>query len=76
MVNLSSRREALLRLGAGFGMAGLAGSLPLGIVSAETSPWAPKTPHFPGKAKHVIFLFLNGGLSQIDSFDRKPALDK
>ena len=33
-------------------------------------------PHFPGKAKHVIFLFLNGGPSQVDTFDSKPVLQK
>jgi len=38
------------------------------------NPWTPRQPHFAPKAKHVIFLFLNGGLSQIDSFDYKPKL--
>ena len=37
---------------------------------------APQTPHFPAKAKHVIFLFLNGGPSHVDTFDPKPALGK
>ena len=37
---------------------------------------APKPAHFPAKAKRVIFLFLNGGLSQVDTFDPKPMLDK
>src|SRR5439155_12444087 len=40
------------------------------------NPWTPKAPHFPAKAKHVIVIFLQGGLSQIDSFDYKPLLDK
>jgi hypothetical protein len=43
---------------------------------AATDPLAPKSPHFAPKAKHVIFLFMNGGLSQVDSFDYKPALEK
>lgn len=43
---------------------------------AETDPLAPKAPHFPGKAKRVIFLFMTGGVSHVDSFDPKPALAK
>jgi hypothetical protein len=39
-----------------------------------TSPLAPKGPHFPGKAKRVIHLFMNGGPSHVDTFDPKPAL--
>jgi hypothetical protein len=53
-------------------MVGLGGALK----GASISPWSVKAPHFAPKAKHVIFLFLNGGLSQIDSFDYKPQLDK
>ena len=37
---------------------------------------AIRQPHFAPKAKHVIFLFLNGGMSQVDTFDPKPALTK
>src|SRR3990172_7519416 len=37
---------------------------------------ASKAPHFPTKAKHCIFLFMNGAPSQVDTFDPKPALDK
>ena len=60
------RRRFLQQLGGGFGMAALQGTL----------QGAVKQPHFAPKAKHVIFLFLNGGLSQVDSFDPKPALAK
>src|SRR5438094_7031935 len=68
-----TRREALHRVGAGFGMVGLANVL----AGAEgQSPLAVKRPHFPGKAKRVIFLFLNGGMSQVDTFDPKPMLIK
>src|SRR6266480_2988724 len=68
-----TRREALQRVGAGFGMVGLANVL----AGAESqSPLAVKQPHFPAKAKRVIFLFLNGGMSQIDTFDPKPMLIK
>jgi hypothetical protein len=43
---------------------------------AETDPLAPKAPHFEPKAKRVIFLFMTGGVSHVDSFDPKPALTK
>ena len=42
--------------------------------SQSENPLAPKTPHFPGKAKRVIFLFSTGGVSQVDTFDPKPKL--
>jgi len=45
-------------------------------VSPAQNPWMIQTPHFKPKAKHVIFLFMNGGLSQVDSFDPKPMLEK
>src|SRR6266581_4927376 len=68
-----TRRELLHRVGAGFGMVGLANVLS----GAEgQSPLAVKQPHFPAKAKRVIFLFLNGGMSQVDTFDPKPMLIK
>jgi len=59
-----SRRDALRTMGAGFGM--------LGFAQASTV----KGPHHAPKAKHVIFLFLNGGPSQVDTFDPKPELTK
>lgn len=40
----------------------------------EDNPLAPKAPHFPGRAKHVIFLYMSGGVSHVDSFDPKPRL--
>ena len=40
----------------------------------EINPLAPKKPHFPGKAKRVIFLYMTGGVSHVDSFDYKPRL--
>lgn len=67
-----SRREALCQIGVGFGMAAFAQA----ASTITGNPWLVKQPHFPPRAKHVIFLFLNGGLSQIDSFDYKPMLDK
>lgn len=77
-----SRRDVLRTMGTGFGMAGLAGiagSLSASNAKAATAvpdPLAPKPPQFPAKAKHVIFLFLNGGPSQVDTFDPKPQLQK
>jgi hypothetical protein len=46
------------------------------LAGEGTDPLAPKAPHFPGKAKRVIFLFMTGGVSHVDSFDPKPALTK
>src|SRR5262249_43556388 len=40
------------------------------------SPLAPRAPHFPARARHVIHLFMNGGPSHVDTFDPKPALAK
>lgn len=77
-MNLLSRREALLRSGTGFGSLALAG-----LMSNESNaevgkmdPLAPKQSHYPSKAKHVVHLFMNGGPSQVDTFDPKPMLDK
>ena len=67
-----TRREAIKLMGAGFGAVGLAQVLH----AKEGSPLAPRAPHFPAKAKNVIFLYLNGGLSHVDTFDPKPALAK
>ena len=67
-----SRRQLLQQAGAGFGMVGLAGSL--NDLHAADSPGA--IPHFTPKAKRVIFLFMNGAPSHVDTFDPKPALAK
>ncbi|HET6425450.1 MAG TPA: DUF1501 domain-containing protein, partial [Planctomycetaceae bacterium] len=74
-----TRREWLARTGAGFGTLGLASVLAQqGLLEAATSsadnPLAPKAPHFAPRAKRVIFLFMNGGPSHLDTFDPKPAL--
>ncbi len=73
-----SRREILRGAACGFGflsLAGLAGGEPglLGT-SGENNPLAPRPPHFPARAKRVIFLFMHGGPSSIDTFDPKPRL--
>ena len=69
-----SRRELLRTLGNGFGMLGLAHLL--GHTSQAVGPLDVKPTHFPPRAKHVIFLFLNGGPSHVDTFDHKPMLAK
>jgi hypothetical protein len=77
-MTLISRREALLRSGTGFGSLALA-DLMINESNAEVGkmdPLAPKQAHYPSKAKHVVHLFMNGGPSQVDTFDPKPMLDK
>ncbi|MAX40440.1 DUF1501 domain-containing protein [Gimesia sp.] len=80
-----TRRQMLQRCGTGLGSLGLASLMASeGMLNqaagasagSPTSPMAPKMAHFPGKAKHVIHIFLNGGASQVDTFDPKPALAK
>jgi hypothetical protein len=79
-----SRRDWLSRMGTGFGTLGLASVLAqsglLGSNSAQaaaaTNPLAPRSPHFAPRAKRVIFLFMNGGPSHVDTFDPKPMLNK
>jgi hypothetical protein len=75
-----SRRELLARSGVGFGLLGLAGVLgDAGFTQGAgpaIDPLAPKKPPFPAKAKRVIHVFANGGASQVDTFDPKPALEK
>ncbi len=71
-----NRRQLLRTMGTGFGLAGLAQVLSANSAPILSNPLAPKAPHFPATAKHVIFLFLNGGPSQVDTFDPKPMLTK
>src|SRR5688500_5931104 len=75
-----TRRQALGRMGSGFGMIALATLLGDNRAQAHTdgsvTGLGPKPTHFPAKAKQVILLFLNGGMSQVDSFDPKPMLTK
>ena len=82
-----SRRELLRKAGGGLGMLGLLGLLKdEGILETSAladgtdlrslSPLAPRASHFPAKAKHVIWMFVNGGPSQVDTWDYKPALAK
>src|SRR6266851_2014459 len=71
LLQIPSRR-AFLRNGAcGFGMIGLSS-----LVAAENPASAPKSTHFAPRAKRVIFLFMEGGPSHLDTFDPKPLLDR
>ncbi len=70
-----SRRYLLRSSACGFGLVGLAGVLAGESRSGEpANPLAPKPPHFAPRAKRVIFLFMHGGPSHIDTFDPKPRL--
>jgi hypothetical protein len=78
-----SRRSMLRRCGTGLAAMGLAGLLAdEGLLAASAdekpnaNPLAPRAAHFPGKAKRVIHIFLNGGPSHVDTFDYKPQLQK
>jgi hypothetical protein len=72
----------LARAGGGAGLLGLSmllrdeGKLVAGDVAPSLDPLAPKQPHFEGKAKAVIWLFINGGPSHVDTWDYKPELEK
>src|SRR6185436_10303771 len=68
-----SRRKMLQRMCAGFGLVGLGGLFDPRVLFAEN---ATRAPHFAPRAKRVIFLFLNGGPSHVDTFDPKPDLRK
>src|SRR5262245_4926016 len=79
-----SRRSLLLGLGGGFGAVALSSVLAdAGLLAAEShvepvakNPLAPRAPHYAPKAKRLIFLFMNGGPSHVDTFDPKPELTK
>src|SRR6185436_8892623 len=81
-----ARREFLWEAGGGFVATALtyllardgffSGSLQAAELETNTSPLAPKKPHFASKAKTCIFLFMYGGPSQVDTWDPKPELNK
>jgi hypothetical protein len=71
-----TRRELLWEMGGGFAGVALAGLLASDGRAADGSPLAARKPHFPTKAKACIFLMMNGGPSQVDTFDPKPELEK
>jgi hypothetical protein len=76
-----TRRDALCRMGGGFGMLAFASLVNESIARAggvldQAGELTGRPLDHPARAKRVIFLFMNGGLSQVDSFDPKPMLAK
>jgi hypothetical protein len=71
-MRLLPRRTLLQQSAAGFGLLGLRALM--AAESPTANLLAPKIPHFAPKAKRVIFLFMHGGPSSIDTFDPKPRL--
>src|SRR3954470_18010440 len=71
--NPVTRREALCTMGRGFGMLAFAGMVGESLNAAAL---LPDGLHHPARAEHVIFLFINGGLAQVDGCDPKPMLEK
>src|SRR5258706_8338106 len=75
-----NRRQMLKRFASGFGMLGVAGLFADDFVAsalagaADSNPLTVRPPQFPAKAKRVIFLFMSGGPSHVDTFDPKPRL--
>src|SRR4051794_22313103 len=75
--NPLSRRDVLRRATLGFGSLALADLLSrTSLAAGAASALAPRLTHFPARAKRVIYLFLDGGLSQVDSYDYKPLLQR
>jgi len=78
----ATRRQALSMLGQGFGLTALASMTQRALAQTGSAPDSGVPGvltgklHFKPRAKHVIFLFINGGVSHIDSFDPKPMVDK
>ncbi len=78
--SLPSRRQVLRSAGAGFGYLALAGLLGESAARAAekkvSNPLAPKPPHLKPRAKRIIFLFMQGAISQMDTFEYKPRLQR
>lgn len=79
-VRIQNRREFFRRCAGGIGAMALGELLAADKLTADTAagrdPMAPRPPHFPPKAKNVIYLFMAGAPSQLDLFDPKPAMRK
>lgn len=76
-MNPISRRHLFQKAGAGFGWMALQSMLARsGFAAAPLNPLAPKTTPLPGRAKSIIWLFMNGGPSHVDTWDYKPELQK
>jgi hypothetical protein len=78
-MQLFSRRQVLQSTSCGFGMLALAGLFQQHAKASpepSSNPLAPRVPHFAPKAKRVIFMFMQGAPSHVDTFDYKPGLEK
>lgn len=77
-MTIASRRDFLRNGGLGFGALALGDLLQSESSgrSTTTDPLSARPPHLPGTAKHVIFLFMQGGPSQLETFDPKPVMQK
>jgi hypothetical protein len=73
---LFTRRHALKSMACGFGYLALAGLSSERMAAAGANPLAPKPGHFRPRAKRIIFIFMQGGPSHVDTFDPKPLLAK
>src|SRR5215471_6624740 len=76
LIAAPSRREFLYHGGMGLGAVALSALIAQDRARAAIRPLAPKKPDFPAKAKHCIFLLMEGGPSHMDTFDPKPGLDR
>jgi Protein of unknown function (DUF1501) len=70
------RRGLLRTASAGFGWLAARALLPETARAAEFDPMMPRAPHYAPRAKRIIFLFMHGGPSQVDTFDYKPLLER
>jgi hypothetical protein len=68
-----TRRQWLTSTGCGFGALALSA---LAQGAPKPGPLQAKAPHHPARAKRIIFLFMQGGVSHVDSFDYKPRLTR
>ncbi|MBX3748167.1 MAG: DUF1501 domain-containing protein [Verrucomicrobiae bacterium] len=69
-----SRRKALQTAACGFGWLAFQGLA--GRTAVAGNPWAARAPHYAPRARRIIFLFMQGGPSQVDTYDHKPALER
>ena len=76
-IPLFARRKALTMTSCGFGYLALRGMIDSDVHAGNfRNPLSERAPHFPAKAKRVIFMFMQGGPSHLDTFDYKPELVK
>jgi hypothetical protein len=73
-----SRREMLTRCGGGLGAIALTALLndAAGATSTANAGFVAREPHYRPQARSIIFLYMDGGVSQMDSFDPKPRLER